>query len=431
MEFNKSSLNRKIESPLRLFETDTMESIGVIKVTCPLGEYYRATHGKRVIAETLTQEEATKMLDLYTLGYKDGFADASQPSKMLPSLPITATTATTATTAVTTSVEPPLPPKTVLTVNPFGLSNGVLDLDTLTVRPYSLGDPVILRAGKVKPSLDSIPYVPWEDVAVEIRMELMTFFEQLFPDTQLREWVYALLSSCLFGTKKQSHILFFHGSGSNGKTALQTLLESTFGEYYTTLTPALLARKTVNNDTLEKQVGGRRIVHFSEPDGKIHGAFLKALVDETSAVPFISCNALPQLACADDSVWSRIRVIPLTSVFGHQENLNLEHGAAQFPADMELKAKLLRWRIPLLGLLVHNLSMEAVEPECVRIKTTEYRNRYDPYFKFITTSFPREGTLAVKDLRALIRTWKSRTNEDVREQEIFEQVRTNFANRIA
>jgi len=428
MEFNKSSLNRKIESPLRLFETDTMESIGVIKVTCPLGEYYRATHGKRIIAETLTQEEATKMLDLYTLGYKDGFADASQPSKMLPSLPTTAITATTATTAVTTSVEPPLPPKTVLTVNPFGLSNGVLDLDTLTVRPYSLGDPVILRAGKVKPSLDSIPYVPWEDVLVEIRMELMTFFEQLYPDTQLREYVFALLSSCLFGTKKQSRILVFHGGGSNGKSALQTLLESTFGEYYTTLTPALLARKTVNNDTLEKQVGGRRIVHFSEPDGKIHGAFLKALVDETSAVPFISCNALPQLACADDSVWSRIRVVPHTSVFGSE--VNIEHGAAHFPADMELKAKLLRWRIPLLGLLVHNLSMEAVEPECVRIKTTEYRNRYDPYFKFITTAFPREGTLAVKDLRALIRTWKSRSNEEVKEQEIFEQVRTHFANRI-
>jgi len=404
-----------------------MESNGVIKVTCPLGEYYRATHGKRVIAETLTHEEASKMLDLYTLGYKDGFADGNQVPKLLPSL----TTSHLPTTAITNSAEPPLPPKTVLTVNPFGLSNGVLDLDTLTVRPYSLGDPVILRAGKVKPSLDSIPYVPWEDVPVEIRMELMTFFEQLYPDTQLREYVFALLSSCLFGTKKQSHILLFHGSGSNGKTALQILLESTFGEYYTTLTPALLARKTVSNDTLEKQVGGRRIVHFHEPDGKIHGAFLKAMVDETSAVPFISCNTLPQLACADDSVWSRIRVVPHTSVFGHQENLNLEHGAAQFPADMELKAKLLRWRIPLLGLLVHNLSMEAVEPECVRIKTTEYRNRYDPYFKFITTAFPREGTLAIKDLRALIRTWKSRTNEDVREQEIFEQVRTNFANRIA
>lgn len=425
MESNglSSPLNQKIDRPLRLFETYTMESNGVIKVTCPLGEYYRATHGKRVIAETLTQEEATKLLDLYTLGYKDGFADASPPTKMLPSL--LAVPSAVPTSVPVSIIEPP-PPK--LIVNPFGLSNGVLDLDTLTVRPYSLGDPVILRAGKVKPSLDSIPYMPWEDVSVEIRMELMTFFEQLYPDTQLREYVFALLSSCLFGTKKQSRILFFHGDGSNGKTALQTLLESTFGEYYTTLTPALLARKTVSNDTLEKQVGGRRIVHFNEPDGKIHGAFFKALVDETSAVPFTSCNALPHLVCSDDSVWSRIRVIPHTSVFGSSETL--EHGAAQFPADIELKTKLLRWRIPLLGLLVHNLSMEVVDPECVRIKTAEYRNRYDPYYKFVTTSLPREGTLALKDLRTLIRTWKTRSNEEVREHEILEQVRLNYAHRI-
>jgi phage/plasmid-associated DNA primase len=244
-----------------------------------------------------------------------------------------------------------------------------------------------------------------------------------------------LLSSCLFGNKKQPRILVFQGDGSNGKTALQTLLEGTFGEYYTTLTPALLSRKTVRSETVDRQADGRRIIHFSEPDGKIYGAFLKTLLEDptSSAVPFLTCNTLPQLVCSDESVWSRIRVIPCTSVFGTAtslQNLGGLEGRTVFPADMDLKAKLLRWRIPLLGLLVHNLAMEVREPECVLMRTAEYRSRYDSYYKFVTTIFPREGPVEFKQLRALIRAWKTRTNEDVREHELLDQIRAQFADRI-
>ena len=397
-----------------------MESNGVTKVTCPLGEYYRARHGKRVVAETLTHEEAAKMLDLYMLGYKDGLADAATNHVAVPTAATAATAitaATAATAAVATTVAEPLP----RILHPLGLSNGILDLDTLTVRPYSPSNPSMLLAGKVKPSLDSIPYVPWEDIAAEIRVELLTFFEQLYPDTHLLAYVIALLSACLFGNKKAPHILFFQGDGANGKSAIQTLIESTFGEYYSPLTPALLSRKTVSAETLEKQVGGSRIVHFGEPEGKIHGAFLKAVVEETEAVPIITCNVLPNLASSDNAVWSRVRVIPHMTVFD---------GSNGIPADLELRAKLLRWRIPLLSLLVHNLSSESTIPECVRVKTAEYRSRNDPYYKFVMTVFPREGTIEVKELRGLIRAWKTRTNEDVKENEILEQIKTQFGDRV-
>ena len=410
-----------------------MQSTGVIKVTCPLGEYYKAIHEKRVIAETITSEEATKILDIYIRGYTDGHQDernrnnSSETSSVITESTTNTLTVTTETVVAERAVERTAPI--------IGLSNGILQLDTLTFRPYTPKDGFVLRAGKVKPSLDSIPYMPWEDVPREIRMELMTFFEQLYPDTQLREYVFALLSSCLFGNKKQPHILIFQGDGSNGKSALQTLLEGTFGEYYTTLTPALLNRKTISSETVERQVGGRRIVHFTEPDGKIHGAFLKALLEDptSSATPFVTCNTLPHLVCSDDSVWSRIRVIPHTSVFGTStslQNLGGLEGRTVFPADMDLKAKLLRWRIPLLGLLVHNIAMEVREPECVLVRTAEYRTRYDPYYKFITTQFPREGTIELKQLRGLIRVWKTRTNEDVKEHEILDQLRAHFAGRI-
>jgi phage/plasmid-associated DNA primase len=409
-----------------------MQSTGVIKVTCPLGEYYKAIHEKRVIAETITSEEATKILDVYVRGYKDGRQDEQTRSNAHSETSSVRTestsTAVTNTVVVTAEAAAERAPVTIL-----GLSNGILQLDTLTTRPYTLKDGLILRAGKVKPSLDSIPYLPWEDVSREIRMELMTFFEQLFPDTQLREWIFALLSSCLLGNKRQPRILIFQGDGGNGKTALQTLLEGTFGEYYTTLTPSLLSRKTISYDKIERQVDERRIVHFAEPDGKIHGAFLKALLEDptSSAVPFLSCNTLPHLVCSDDSVWSRIRVIPMTSVFcSSSPTPGLGESHTVFPADLELKAKLLRWRIPLLGLLVHNLTMEVREPECVLVRTAEYRSRYDPYYKFVTTQFPREGTIELKQLRGLIRVWKTRTNEDVKEHEILDQVRINFGNRI-
>lgn len=413
-----------------------MQSTGVIKVTCPLGEYYKAIHEKRVIAETITSEEAAKILDIYIRGYKDGLQDEQARSNTHSETSSVITTGGTVTTTNTIEAAP-VAERTVAerTAPIIGLSNGILQLDTVTVRPYTLKDGFVLRAGKVKPSLDSIPYMPWEDVPREIRMELMTFFEQLFPDTQLREFIFALLSACLFGNKKQPHILIFQGDGSNGKTALQTLLEGTFGEYYTTLTPSLLSRKTVSSETVDRQTDGRRIVHFSEPDGKIHGAFLKTLLEDptSSAVPFVTCNTLPHLVCSDNSLWSRIRVIPQTSVFGTAtslQNLGGLEGRTVFPADMDLRTKLLRWRIPLLGLLVHNLAMEVREPECVVVRTAEYRTRYDPYYKFITTQFPREGTIELKQLRGLIRVWKTRTNEDVKENDILDQVRAHFAGRI-
>lgn len=413
-----------------------MQSTGVIKVTCPLGEYYKAIHEKRVIAETITSEEAAKILDIYIRGYKDGLQDEQARSNTHSETSSVITTGGTVTTTNTIEAAP-VAERTVAerTVPALGLSNGILQLDTLIVRPYTLKDGFMLRAGKVKPSLDSIPYTPWEEVPREIRMELMTFFEQLYPDTQLREYVFALLSSCLFGNKKQPQILIFQGDGSNGKTALQTLLEGTFGEYYTTLTPSLLSRKTVRSETVDRQADGRRIIHFSEPDGKIYGAFLKTLLEDptSSAVPFLTCNTLPQLVCSDESVWSRIRVIPCTSVFGTAtslQNLGGLEGRTVFPADMDLRAKLLRWRIPLLGLLVHNLAMEVREPECVLVRTAEYRSRYDSYYKFVTTIFPREGSVELKQLRALIRAWKTRTNEDVREHELLDQIRAQFADRI-
>jgi len=397
-----------------------MDSHGVMKVTCPLGEYYRATHGKRVIAETLTHEEAAKMLDLYTLGYKDGLSDAAT-AVTAPTAP---TTTVATTTVATTVTQEPLP----RIQHALGLSNGILNLETLIVCPYSPSSPSMLRAGKVRPSLDSIPYIPWEDVSADIRVELTTFFEQVYPDAHLREYVFALLSACLFGNKKAPHILFFQGDGANGKSAIQILIESTFGEYYNHLTPSLLTRKTVSAETLAKQVGGSRIVHFGEPEGKIHGVFLKAVMEETDAVPIITCNVLPELACSDNSVWSRVRVIPHTTVFG---SYSQNESRTVLPADMELKAKLLRWRIPLLSLLVHNLSSESTIPECVRIKTAEYRSRYDPYYKFVMTVFlEREGTIKVKDLRELIRAWKTRTNEDVKENEILEQIKTQFGERV-
>ena len=430
-----------------------MESTGVIKVTCPLGEYYKAIHEKRVIAETITAEEATKILEVYIRGYKDGLQDEQARSNIRSETSSVITESTTNTLAVTTetvvaeraaertaeraaerTAERTAERAEERAIAPIlGLSHGILQLDTLTVRPYTLKDGHVLRAGKVKPSLDSIPYTSWEDVPREIRMELMTFFEQLYPDTQLREYIFALLSSCLFGNRRQPNILVFQGDGGNGKTALQTLLESTFGEYYTTLTPSLLSRKTVSSETVERQVDGRRIVHFTEPDGKIHGAFLKALLEDptSSAVPFLTCNTLPHLVCSDNSVWSRIRVLPHTSVFcGATPLPGLADGHTVFPADLELKAKLLRWRIPLLGLLVHNITMEVREPECVLNRTAEYRRRYDPYYKFITTIFPREGTIELKQLRGLIRVWKARTNEDVKEHDILDQVRAHYAGRI-
>jgi len=74
--------------------------------------------------------------------------------------------------------------------------------------------------------------------------EINDFFEKIFTNKNLRNYVMDVLSCIIDGSITQERFYIFTGQGSNGKSRLLDLIQKSIGEYYCILPIALLTQKT-------------------------------------------------------------------------------------------------------------------------------------------------------------------------------------------
>ena len=67
--------------------------------------------------------------------------------------------------------------------------------------------------------------------------------EQLFPNPNLRKYMWEHLASILLGTTEQQTFNIFLGSGANGKSILMELISKMLGEYKGTVPISLITQK--------------------------------------------------------------------------------------------------------------------------------------------------------------------------------------------
>jgi len=314
----------------------------------------------------------------------------------------------------------------------IGCANGVIHLDAIKPNPAKpgemmpmdkeKGDPfnffqdgvpedyITFQVGNDMPEYSPIPYLEYDPNDPE-QIELDEFFSKLFPRPELKAWVLKLLASCLEGKNREQCYYTFQGVGGNGKSKLVELMIMTLGDYQSSLQSTALTRKrpesgAANPDIMS--IKNKRFIYMQEPDDRepLNTSRMKQFSGEDAVEArglfqdqerfkiagklFMMCNTLPTINSMDRGTWRRIRLIPFESKFVNPGDKEIGQPNV-FLKDMNLNAKLKRWRIPFFSRLVHiYLTQYAISdngtlepaPEIVMSESRKYRDTFDSLNKF-------------------------------------------------
>jgi P4 family phage/plasmid primase-like protien len=322
-----------------------------------------------------------------------------------------------------------------------GFADGVLELrhmgpdgqPHIMFRPGRPDDCVSFQMGRGLVGMDAIPYIAYDPAnTVPEHAEIFDFFKKIYPDPVLREYVLTLLSSCLEGANREQKFYIMTGVGSNGKSKLVELMNTTFGEYQETLATTALTRKRADAGAANPELivlKSKRFVSMSEPDEgeKINTSSMKQLSGEDivkaralfsdqdafviMAKIFMLCNDLPPVSSMDNGTWRRLRVIPHVAKF-------VDHGLPIDPAnnvhhkDLLLDGKIRRWRPYFAGILAwyyenHYLRHGLKEPDQVTAASSKYKEENDSFAAFCQECFIKEAgaELRANDILTRYKEW--------------------------
>ena len=351
--------------------------------------------------------------------------------------------------------------------NPYivGVANGVLELrhytnEAMTGRPsvhFRAGRPddcISFQMGHCDPDLDPIQYIPYDPSTPE-QQDIAEFFRKIYPDVVLREYVLTLLSSCLEGKNAEQKFYVMQGPGSNGKSMIEILMESTFGDYGTSMSTTVLTRKKPDSGAANPDiitVKNRRYIHTGEPDDneKINTAIMKqysggdrvparALFSEQEKFVitgkiFMSCNDLPPISKMDGGTWRRVRVIPHVSIFKDAGDPLIDPAKNIYEKDLDMENKLRHWRTAFLSLLVHYYDTKYLvhglrEPECVSQASDKYKEDNDVFMAFFNDNYIKDGVsgpIQAREVRDAFNEWKRSYGRacDLKPPQVMERMKT-------
>ena len=307
--------------------------------------------------------------------------------------------------------------------NPYliGFNNGIYDL-----RHYEFRDGRPEDMVSVSTENDYIEYPddhPYLD-------EVTDFMTKIFPDEDLRRYVWDFFASCLDGTKNRERFHIGTGEGGNGKSKLINLFHKTFRGYVTNIPVSLLTNKRPEANKPQAELMAlynKRFGYMQEPnnDEIINAGLMKELSgnDEITCRPpfgkqqitfkpqielMLLCNDKPKLDADDLAVWRRIKVIPFKARFVENPNPERKYEHA---IDDNLDEKLERWKEPFMYMLLKHYPIYKkcglFEPDAVREATNAYQMDSDLYMEFIHESLSenQNGFLNLTDSYEAFKKW--------------------------
>lgn len=263
-----------------------------------------------------------------------------------------------------------------------GAKNAVIDLKTGFVREFGRTDFITKSLGcDADPAADC---PRWE-----------RFMEEVFPDTEVRRYVWKAAGYSLTGNMREQCFFFLHGTGRNGKSKFIEALDHVFGTYSTRAGKGIVAASQRGDYPAHEvaDLAGARLVLTSETEEgeRLHESIIKdltggdtlrgeqkyerAFVFQPVCKLWIIGNHKPSIRGVDDGMWRRVRLIPFTQKFeGTSDDKNLGE---------TLKAEasgILNWLVQ--GCLLWQAEgLEA--PTTVMAATDDYRAEEDTLGAFI------------------------------------------------
>ena len=238
----------------------------------------------------------------------------------------------------------------------FHFSNGVFDIIKLQFRDGCPDDRISISS--------NTKYITDEErySMDEYRNEENDFnelFDKIFAEEELRIYIFDVLGLCMIGRNYQQKFRILTGEGSNGKSALEEMVDCAFGDYYKQVDTSLFSQKQKNSASATPHlvpIMKARIIVGNEipPGSSLNTAMIKVLTggdkisyranygdqqeSKLQGTVFLICNDTPSIDNTDHGSWRRMVLLPFMSTFCDRGDEKLKDNK-KYPYHFEKNAK--------------------------------------------------------------------------------------------
>tara|TARA_X000000368_G_scaffold290909_1_gene231192 strand:- start:5445 stop:8189 length:2745 start_codon:yes stop_codon:yes gene_type:complete len=279
-------------------------------------------------------------------------------------------------------------------------NNGVIDFHEKTFRK---GVPEDYTS-----KCTNLDYIPLNKKRDKVIMDEITeFMYQLFPNDELRNYMWEHLSSVLMGKNDNQTFNIYTGRGRNGKSKLVELMSMILGDYKATVPITLITQRrgSIGGTSSEVvQLIGVRYAVMQEPSvgDCINEGIMKEITggdplqgralfkDTVTFIPqfklVVCTNHLFDIKSNDDGTWRRIRVCDFVSLFTENPVDNDTEKPFQFKVDKYIDKKFEQWKHVFMAMLVEKaLETQGNVNDCdiVCAKSQFYRETQDHFAEYV------------------------------------------------
>jgi P4 family phage/plasmid primase-like protien len=270
----------------------------------------------------------------------------------------------------------------------------------------------------------------------EIMDEINKFIDELFPDSELRRYMWEHLASILIGTNENQTFNIYNGSGCNGKSKMVELMSKALGDYKATVPITLITQKrnSIGSTSSEiVQLQGIRYAVMQEPSrgDKINEGIMKEITggdpiqgralfkDSVTFTPqfklVVCTNVLFDITTNDDGTWRRIRLCDFMSKFNDapyqdEDKFPKANFPYQYKIDRKIDEKFAIWAPILMSMLV-NTAFETQgfvkDAKIVIAFSDKYRQGQDYLTEFANEKIikKREGKIKKTEILEEFKNW--------------------------
>ena len=279
-------------------------------------------------------------------------------------------------------------------------------------------------------NLDYYPLEYHEKKTPNTIAEINTFMSQLFPEEELRQYMWEHLASTLLGNNENQTFNIYIGSGANGKSKLIELMSKVLGEYKGTVPITLITQKrsSIGSTSSEiYQLIGIRYAVMQEPStvDKINEGIMKEITggdpiqcralfkESVTFIPqfklVVATNCYPGMTATDDGTWRRVRAVEYKSKFTHNPyndpQFPTEEYPHQFKIDTKIDEKFEYWAPVMLSMLVdiaYRTLGKVTDCDLVMKKSDEYRKEQDLFLDFTSECILEQQSVSGEKLKISI-----------------------------
>lgn len=322
--------------------------------------------------------------------------------------------------------------------NPYLLccKNGVVDFENKEFRKGLPDDYVSLST-----NINYVKIDPNDENHTRIIGEIKEFMAQLFPEPDLREYMWAHLASVLIGKNINQTFNIYNGSGSNGKSKLVDLMSCILGDYKGVVPITLVTGKRSGVGSVSPEIAvlkGLRYAVMNEPSkgDVLNDGVMKELTGEdpisgralyspqVTYVPqfslVVTTNSLFDIKTNDDGTWRRIRLCDFVSKFVKEPFKDKRFPKEQYPYQYKLNPKLSdkfeEWKELFLSMLVDiAFKTNGIVKDCENVlnSSNDYRKNQDYFMEFteeriVKTNVPSDK-LRKNEVYKIFQEWYKET----------------------